>query len=113
MIKMLFNTFGNFPVIGGPIKAAYVGSLVKDLVQQGKNGSAKSELKGLAGNELESALNEQANSMYDQHITPVVSQNNIPNVIHQPIKERAISQLVSVMRDKVNQQMNKNAPPAK
>jgi hypothetical protein len=109
MIKFLFNTFGNVPGIGAPLKAAYVGSLVKDLVQQGKDSPAKAELKGLAGNELESALNDQANSMYDQHITPVVQQNNIPDVIHNPIKEKAIGQLVTVLRDKVKAQANKQA----
>ena len=109
MIKFLYNTFGNMPMVGAPIKAAYIGSLVKDLVQQGKNGPAKDELKNLGGNELENALNEQANNLYDQHITPEVSKNNIPNAIHQPIKEKAIAQLVSVMRDKVKQQTNKAA----
>jgi hypothetical protein len=109
MIKFLFNTFGNVPGIGGPIKAAYVGSLVNELVQKGKDSPAKAELKGLAGNELESALNDQANSMYDEHIGPVVAQNNIPNVVHQPIKEKAITRLVEVMRAKVQQQANKNA----
>jgi hypothetical protein len=109
MIKFLFNTFGNVPGIGGPIKAAYVGSLVNDLVQKGKNSPAKAELKGLAGNELEAALNDQANSMYDEHITPIVSQNNIPNAVHQPIKEKAITKLVAVMREKAQQQANKQA----
>jgi hypothetical protein len=108
MIKFLFNTFGNVPGIGAPLKAAYVGSLVKDLIQQGKDSPAKAELKGLGANELDSALNTQANALYDQHITPIVNQNNIPNVIHQPIKERAISELVSVMRTKLNEKIAKN-----
>ena len=108
MIKFLFNTFGNVPGIGAPIKAAYVGSLVKDLVQQGKNSPASSDLKNLGANELESALNTQANSMYDQHITPIVSQHNIPHVIHQQIKERAITELISVMRAKVSEKVAKN-----
>lgn len=108
MIKVLFNTFGNTPVIGGPIKAAYIGSLVKDLVQQGKTSPANSELKNLGGNELESALNNQANALYDQHITPVVLENNIPGVIHDRIKTKAISELVTVMRAKVNEKVTKN-----
>jgi len=103
MIKMLYNTFGNFPIVGDGLKAAYVGSLVKDLIQQGKNSPAKDELKNLGSAELDSALNNQANAMYDQHITPVVSQNNIPAAIHNPIKQKAISQLVSVMREKIKQ----------
>jgi hypothetical protein len=108
MIKFLFNTFGNVPGIGGPLKAAYVGSLVKDLVQQGKNSPANAELKNLGANELESALNNQANAMYDEHITPVVSQNNIPDMIHRPIKERAITELVAVMRTKINEKVASN-----
>ena len=108
MIKFLYSTFGSVPGLSGPLKAAYVGSLIKDLVQQGKDSPAKSELKNLGGNELESALNDQANAMYDQHITPVVQQNNIPDAIHQPMKEKAIAQLVSNMRSKVQQQASKN-----
>ncbi|CAN5851788.1 hypothetical protein BH11BAC7_BH11BAC7_36210 [soil metagenome] len=101
MIKFLFNNFSGMPVIGGPIKAAYVGLLVKDLVQQGKNSPAKDELTGLGKNELESALKSQANDMFDQHIGPVISQHNIPSVLTNPIKDKAIDELVSQMRTKI------------
>lgn len=101
MIKFLYSTFGSIPGLSGPLKVAYVGALVKDLVQQGKNSPAKAELTSLGGAELDSALNGQANKMYDEHITPEVSKMNIPNGIHQPIKEKAITQLVTVLRDNV------------
>ena len=89
------------PVVGGPIKAAYVGSLVKDLVQQGKNSPAKPELMNLGKNELESALNDQANSLFDQHVGPVISQHNIPHALTNPIKEKAINEIVTQMRAKI------------
>ncbi len=89
------------PVVGGPIKAAYVGSLVKDLVQQGKNSPVKDELKNLGKNELESALKDQASGLFDQHIGPVIAQHNIPSILTNPIKDRAINELSSQMRIKI------------
>lgn len=101
MIKFLFDNFSGMPVVGGPIKAAYVGSLVKDLVQQGKNSPVKEELKTLGKNELESALNDQANNLFDTHVGPVISQHNIPSALTNPIKEKAINEIVSQMRTKI------------
>ena len=101
MIKFLYSTFGSIPGLSGPLKVAYVGALVKDLVKQGKDSPAKAELKNLGGKELDNELNNQATNLYDQHITPEVSKMNIPNAIHQPIKAKAITQLVTVLRDNV------------
>jgi len=101
MIKFLYSTFGSIPGLSGPLKVAYVGALVKDLVQQGKNSPAKAELKNLGNQELDNELNNQATNLYDQHITPEVAKMNLPNAIHQPIKEKAITQLVTVLRDNV------------
>jgi hypothetical protein len=102
MINFLFNNFSGMPVIGGPIKAAYVGSLVKNLIQQGKTSPVKDELKNMGKDELESALNDQANQLFDQHVGGVISQHNIPSIITNPIKERAISELVTQMRTQVS-----------
>ncbi|CAN5368397.1 hypothetical protein BH09BAC5_BH09BAC5_16950 [soil metagenome] len=104
MINFLFNNFSGMPVIGGPIKAAYVGSLVKNLVQQGKNSPVKGELMNLGKNELESALKDQASSLFDQHVGPVISQHNIPSMVTNPLKEKAINELVTQMRTKIEAQ---------
>ena len=101
MIKFLFDNFSGMPVVGGPIKAAYVGSLVKDLVQQGKNSPAKPELMSLGKNELESALKDQASGMFDQHIGPVIAQHNIPTALTNPIKDKAINEIAAQMRAKI------------
>lgn len=101
MIKFLFNNFSGMPVVGGPIKAAYVGSLVKDMIKQGKDSPVKEELKSLGKNELESALKNQASGMFDEHIGPVISQHNIPSALTNPIKDKAINEIVSQMRTKI------------
>lgn len=98
---MLSSTFANVPVIGPALKAAYVGSLVKELVQKGKDSPAKGELLNLGGNELDAALNDQAHAMYDETITPIVNENNIPDAIHTPIKNKAINELTGVLRAQV------------
>jgi hypothetical protein len=108
MIKFLFNNFSGMPVVGGPIKAAYVGSLVKDLVQQGKDSPVKDELKNLGKNELESALKDQASNLFDSHIGPVISQHNIPSALTNPIKDKAINEIVSQMRTKIEAAKKQN-----
>lgn len=107
MIKMLSSTFANVPVVGPALKAAYVGSLVKDLVQKGKDSPAKTELLNMGGNELDAALNDQAHKLYDENITPIVKENNIPDAIHNPIKNKAINELVGVLRTQVQKHKDK------
>lgn len=107
MIKMLHSTFANVPVVGPALKAAYVGSLVKELVQKGKDSPAKGELLNMGGNELDAALNDQAHAMYDENITPIVKENNIPDGIHDPIKNKAINELVGVLRTQVQKHKDK------
>ena len=99
MIKFLYSTFGNVPGLSGPLKVAYAGALINDLVKQGKDSPAKSELKNLGSQELDNELNNQATALYDQHITPEVSKMNIPSAVHNPMKEKAIAKLVVVLRD--------------
>jgi hypothetical protein len=53
MIKFLFDNFRNMPVVGNPIKVAYVGSLVKDVVKKGKESPARPELMTMGKDELE------------------------------------------------------------
>lgn len=107
MIKVLHSALGGVPVVGPALKVAYIGSLVKTLIQKGKNSPAKGELLGLGGDELESALSDQAHAMYDEAITPVVQENNIPDGVHSPIKDKAIGELVTVLRAQVANQTNK------
>lgn len=107
MIKMLQSTFGNLPVVGPALKVAYVGSLVKELVQKGKDSPAKGELLSMGGNELDAALNNQAQTMYAENITPIVKENNIPDAIHNPIKDKAINELVGVLRTQVQKHKDK------
>ena len=105
MIKFLFDNFKDFPVIGNFIKGLYVGSLVKELIEKGKHSPAKEELKGLTGDELESAMNDEANQMFDETITPVITQYNVPQPIVDPIKEKAIEELVKNMREKADKKI--------
>ena len=111
---MLFGTCRNLPLVGPAITAAYVGSLVKDLVKQGKDSPAKPELINLGVNELEGALNDAANALYDESVGKIVSENNVPDMIHNPIKARAIGELIGVMRSKIQQKIpggSATAPP--
>ena len=58
-------------------------------------------------NELDSALNDQAHKLYDENITPIVKENNIPDGIHDPIKKKAINELVGVLRTQVQKHKDK------
>jgi hypothetical protein len=101
MIKFLFDNCRDLPVVGGPVKGLYVGYLVKELIKKGKNSEAKSELKNLGKEELDNALKDQANQMWDENITPQISQYNIPDALVSPMKEKAIEELTGVLKEKV------------
>lgn len=103
MIKFLFDNFKNMPVVGGPIKAAYVGSLVKEVIKNGKQSPAKEELLTMGKDDLEDALNQEANNMFDEHITPVITQEGIPAQLVQPIKEKSVDKFGGFLREKVDQ----------
>lgn len=107
MIVFLYKNFKNFPVIGNPIKGAYVGYLIKNLVKKTKVGEAKKELIELTGDELEGALNDTANELFDEAITPIITEEGIPVQIVKPLKEKAIDELTGVLRDKAVEKAEK------
>lgn len=102
MNEVLYSFLKNLPVVGPGVKAAYIGSKVKVLVQKIEGDpQAAAKLKGKAGDELEEALNEEANGLYDNEISPMVQAEGIPEEIEQPVKEKAIEQLVAALRKKL------------
>ena len=101
MIKFLFDNLRNAPGIGGPIKAAYIGNLVKGVVKDGKKSSSAKELGDIAGDELEDTLNEEANNMFDEFIMPEIRANNIPDTLVKPLKEKAIDKFTVALRKRV------------
>lgn len=107
MIKFLFDNCKDFPVIGGPIKAAYIGVLVKNVVKEGKRGKSAKELSNLTGEELEGAINEEANSIFDENITPEIKQYMIPDALIAPIKEKAIKEITAKLREKAQEKVEK------
>ncbi len=99
MVKFLFNNCRNFPVIGNPIKVAYVGYLVKNLVKKTKQDESKSELKNLASDELENAVNDAAKEMFNTAVGPVLAEYSIPAQLVAPAKNRAINELTKVLKE--------------
>jgi hypothetical protein len=100
MIVFLYKNFKNFPLIGKPIKVAYVGYLVKNLVKKTEVNESKKELINLSGNELESALNDEAKNLFDEAITPIITEEGIPEPLIRPVKDKAINKLTSVLKNK-------------
>ena len=103
MIKFLFKNFKNFPVIGNSIKVAYVEYLVKNLVKKTEQQDireAKGESKRVTGNETEDFVNSTANDLFDEAIVPILTENNISEVLIKPVKEKAIDKLSGVIRKK-------------
>lgn len=103
MLKFLFTNLKDAPVVGGMITAAYIGSLINDLVGKSKDQNVKEEDKNKTGKELDDALGDQANDMFEEHIGPTIKEYNVPNEVVKPLREKAIEQIVANLRKKVIQ----------
>lgn len=100
MIQFLFDNFQNFPVIGTPIKIAYISHLVKGVIDNGTRSSSAKDLKGLTGDELEAALNEEGAAIFDEYIAPHIK--NVPQEALDAAKEKAVEQIVAKLREKAD-----------
>ncbi|WP_157630170.1 hypothetical protein [Thermonema rossianum] len=114
MNETMYSFLKNLPLVGPAVKAAYIGSKVKVLIQKVEGDpQATAELKGKAGNELEEALNEEANELYDSEISPIVQAEGIPEEVEQPVKEKAIEELVAALRKKLERNKSAGAEEGK
>ena len=101
MIEFLFNNCKDFPVIGTPIKVAYVGFLVKNVIKEGKTGASAKDLSNLTGDELEGAINDQATNQFDEFVMPEITKHGIPDFVVNPSKEKMIEKLAGALREKI------------
>ena len=101
MLKFLFNNFKNVPGVGGAITAAYLGSLINDLVNKSKDKEVNPEDKEKTGKELDDALGDQANDLFDDEIGPIIREHNVPEQVVKPLREKAIEEIVANLRKKV------------
>ncbi len=102
MIKVLYNIFGEMPMIGPAVKAAYVGVLIKQSVTEAKKFEPKPELKEIAEGELDSVLNDQANSILDK----VIAESGIPQgSLVDMVKEKAAEKVVNELKERVKEKL--------
>ena len=101
MIKFMYSNFKNMPGIGNPIKAAYIGYLVKKVIKDGLKSGSASELGNLTGNELENELEDQANGLFNEFIMPEITANNIPAFVVAPAKRKAIKAFTGELRKQI------------
>ncbi len=105
MIETLYNMLGSAPVVGQPITLAYLASRVKKAVSSTKDKKLDTKTAEMAGEQLDSYLQDQANSIYDEQIQPLVSKANLPNEVVNPMKEKAIEELVGVLKEKAQKKV--------
>ncbi|MCS6822759.1 MAG: hypothetical protein NZ529_00580 [Cytophagaceae bacterium] len=101
MIETLYNVLGNAPMVGQPITTAYISNRIKKAVQAAKDKKLDTETAQLVGDQLDSALQDKANDIFDSEIGPIISKHNIPDHVIKPLKEKAIEQLVGVLKEKI------------
>jgi hypothetical protein len=101
MIETLYNMLGNAPVVGQPITMAYIGNRIKKAVRTTKDKKLDPKTAELVGDQLDSALQDQANEIFDSEIGPIISKHALPEQVVTLLKEKAIEQLVGVLKDKV------------
>lgn len=105
MIETLYNVLGNAPVVGEPITLAYLGSRVKKAVTSTKDRKLDPKTADMAGDQLDSYLQDQANEIFDNEVQPYISKTNLPPEVVAPIKEKAIEELTGVLKEKAVKKM--------
>lgn len=110
MLKFLYDYGKDLPLVGTPIKMAYAASLVNNVIKNGKKSSSAKNLKEFTGDELEDALNEEANNVFDEHIAPEIS--GIPEPAFSKVKENAIEKIVAGLREKIEKKTEVKASQA-
>jgi len=101
MNETLYKLGKGLPVVGPLVQAAYIGARVKVLLQKAKDSKDNEALREKSGEELDEALADIANDMYEEDITPLVVQEGIPAEVEKPIREKAVEELIAVLRQKV------------
>lgn len=74
-------------------------ALKKQIKEGGLKNTLASEGKAYAGDELEGKLTEQAEGLWDEHVGSMVTSKGIPASVVQPVKDKAITEIVGLLRE--------------
>ena len=91
MIKTLYNIFNWVPVLGPVLKTAYIGSLIKSIKDDLSNKEPSRDLSDLKGKELDDALADEANNIFEE----VQGELEIDNTTLELIRPKLIDFLIS------------------
>lgn len=105
MIETLYKYLGNMPLVGQPIKLAYIGKKVKDCVKNNEDRKLDPETAGLAGGELNNYANELATKLFDDEVLPHIHQTGLPDVVISPVKNKAIGKLTQVITNQIQKKI--------
>lgn len=101
MIETLYKYLGGMPVVGQPIKLAYIGKKVKDAVKKTQDHKLDPETAQLTGNELNIYINQMATHLFDEEVLPHIQQTGLPDFTITPVKKKAISTLSEVITNQI------------
>ena len=96
MIKFLYTWFSWVPVLGGVLKAAYIASLVKTILNVADDRPLPEELKSKTGAELDEALAREANEIITEVIAPLDL-----CMVADIVRRAAVDKVVEALRAKV------------
>lgn len=105
MIDTIHNLFGNLPVVGEPIKMAYLGKRVKEAVQKTKDSKLDADTSNSVGEKLNEKLHSKADEIYSEHIAEHVQKAGLPEFANEKIKTKALDSIVNVLVEKTKQQI--------
>ena len=97
MLTSLYRTCGRMPVIGQHITMAYLSMRIKQSVQKNKDRKLDPEVARLGGNELDGAIRDIANDIYEEELAPMIAETGIPSMLTDRLKNRAIRELSQVL----------------
>jgi hypothetical protein len=105
MIETMYKWFGKMPVIGQPITLSYIGYRVKNAVTKHQDKKLDPTTAQLAGKELDDFINDQAHSIFNDEIQPLISEHNIPSIATDPLKNKAINEFSNVLRKNIEKKV--------
>lgn len=96
-MKTLVDTLGWVPVLGSILKTTYIANCAKDVIFK-----IEVDEKSLKSDNSVQYLKDLSEEAYDEFLEPEVSKLNLPSLVTDKAKEKAIDIIIEGLKKKYN-----------
>ena len=94
-MKTLVDIFGWVPVLGSALKTAYIANCAKDVIMK-----VEVDEKSIKADNASEYLKDLAEKAYEEFLDPEVEKLNLPSLVTEKAKEKAIDIIVEGLKKK-------------